>query len=194
MLIKHIFTNLTTLLTVYAVVMAVFVIRENRRPQSTLAWMLVLFFAPGIGLLIYLFFGRDGKAFSKRSKLLRQDLEANARPLLSPILSRQEQELAGLAQQSLVRKKLAMLVRRNSISALTTRNRVEIQQDAAKFYPSLIEDLKTAQHSIHLQYFIWGVDPFTDGLKEILIDKVGAGVEVRLLYDPQGSQALVGRR
>ena len=194
MLIKHIFTNLTTLLTVYAVVMAVFVIRENRRPQSTLAWMLVLFFAPGIGLLIYLFFGRDGKAFSKRSKLLRQDLEANARPLLSPILSRQEQELARLAQQSLVRKKLAMLVRRNSISALTTRNRVEIQQDAAKFYPSLIEDLKTAQHSIHLQYFIWGVDRFTDGLKEILIDKVSAGVEVRLLYDPQGSQAHVGRR
>ena len=82
MLIKHIFTNLTTLLTVYAVVMAVFVIRENRRPQSTLAWMLVLFFAPGIGLLIYLFFGRDGKAFSKRSKLLMQDLEANARPVV----------------------------------------------------------------------------------------------------------------
>ena len=191
---KHIFTNLATLLTLYAVVMGVFVIRENRRPQSTLAWMLVLFFAPGIGLLIYLFFGRDGKAFSKRSKLLMQDLEANARPLLSPILSRQENELARLAQQSLVRKKLAMLVRRNSISALTTRNQVEIQQDAAKFYPSLIEDLKTAQHSIHLQYFIWGVDPFTDGLKEILIDKVSAGVEVRLLYDPQGSQAHVGRR
>jgi cardiolipin synthase len=101
---KHIFTNLATLLTLYAVVMGVFVIRENRRPQSTLAWMLVLFFAPGIGLLIYLFFGRDGKAFSKRSKLLMQDLEANARPLVSPILSRQENELARLAQQSLVRK------------------------------------------------------------------------------------------
>jgi hypothetical protein len=46
--------------------------------------MLVLFFAPGIGLLIYLFFGRNGKAFSKRSKLLMQGLEPNARPLLSP--------------------------------------------------------------------------------------------------------------
>src|SRR5687767_13056848 len=160
--IRHIFSNRATLQTVYALVMGVFVIRENRRPQSTLAWMLVLFFAPGIGLLIYLFFGRDGKAFSKRSKLLMQDLEANARPLLSPILSRQENELARLAQQSLVRKKLAMLVRRNSISALTTRNQVEIQQDAARFYPSLIEDLKAARHSIHLQYFIWAVDPFTE--------------------------------
>ena len=194
MLMNPIFNNLAMLLTFYALVMSIFVIRENRRPQSTLAWMLVLFFAPGIGLVIYLFFGRDGKAFSKRSKLLMQDLEANARPLLSPILSRQENELARLAQQSLVRKKLAMLVRRNSISALTTRNQVEIQQDAARFYPSLIEDLKAARHSIHLQYFIWAVDPFTESLKEILIEKARAGVEVRLLYDPQGSQAHVGRR
>jgi cardiolipin synthase A/B len=38
------------------------------------------------------------------------------------------------------------------------------------------------------------VDPFTDRLKQILIEKVRAGVEVRLLYDPIGSQAHVGRR
>jgi cardiolipin synthase len=87
-----------------------------------------------------------------------------------------------------------MLVRRNSLSVLTTRNRVEIQQDAAKFYPSLIEDIKAAQESIHLQYFIWAVDPFTDRLKQILIEKARVGVEVRLLYDPIGSQAHVGRR
>jgi cardiolipin synthase A/B len=87
-----------------------------------------------------------------------------------------------------------MLVRRNSLSALTSRNQVEIQQDAAKFYPSLIDDMKAARHSIHLQYFIWGVDSFTDGLKQIMIEKARAGVEVRLLYDPIGSQAHVGRR
>jgi cardiolipin synthase len=99
-----------------------------------------------------------------------------------------------LGSEGVGRKRLAMLVRRNSLSALTTRNRVAIQQDAAEFYPSLIEDMKAAQHSIHLQYFIWGADSFTDGLKQILIEKARAGIEVRLLYDPQGSQAHVGRR
>jgi cardiolipin synthase len=180
-------------LTLYALVMCVFLISENRRPQTTLAWMLVLFFLPGIGLLIYLLFGRERKAFSKRNKLLMQDLEANALPLLSPILSRQDAALARLETQSVSRKKLMKLVRRNSPSALTTRNRVEIQQDAAKFYPSLVEDIKAARHSIHLQYFIWAVDPFTDGLKQILIEKAREGIEVRLLYDPIGSQAHVGR-
>ena len=191
---SHVFTILTTLLFLYALITGIFLLMENRRPQSTLAWMLVLFFVPGIGLLIYFFFGRDTKAFSKRRKLLMQDLEANARPLLSPILSRQDEELARLEDKSISHRKLAILVRRNSLSVLTTRNRVEIQQDAAKFYPSLIEDTKSAQHSIHLQYFIWAVDPFTDGLRQILIEKARAGVEVRLLYDPIGSKAHVGRR
>jgi cardiolipin synthase len=136
MLMDNIFTILATLLALYGLVMSVFVVMENRRPQSTLAWMLVLFFVPGLGLLIYMLFGRDGKAFSKQSELLRQDLRANAMPLLSPILSRQDAELARLESQSLSHKKLAMLVRRNSLSALTTRNRVEIQQNAAEFYPA----------------------------------------------------------
>jgi phosphatidylserine/phosphatidylglycerophosphate/cardiolipin synthase-like enzyme len=35
------------------------------------------------------------------------------------------------------------------------------------------------------------VDPFTNRLKQILIEKAGAGIEVRLLYDPIGSQAHV---
>lgn len=117
---------LTTLLAIYAFMMGVFLISENRRPQSTLAWMLVLFFAPGFGLLIYVFFGRDNKAFSRRHKLLMQNLEANALPLLSPILSRQDAELSRLEIQSLGRKRLAVLVRRNSLSVLSTRNRVEI--------------------------------------------------------------------
>lgn len=52
---KNLFTILTMLLALYGLVMSIFVITENRRPQSTLAWILVLFFTPGIGLLIYLF-------------------------------------------------------------------------------------------------------------------------------------------
>ncbi len=190
---RPIFAILAVLLFLYAVVTGVFLVSENRRPQSTLAWMLVLFFVPGIGLLVYLLFGRDRKAFSKQHDLLMQDLEANALPLLAPILSRQDAELARLESERVNRKKVMMLVRRNSVSALTTRNRVEIQQDAAKFYPSLMDDIKAAQHSIHLQYFIWGVDSFTDGLRQILMEKARAAVEVRLLYDPIGSQAHVGR-
>jgi cardiolipin synthase A/B len=191
--IGHLDTILTVSLALYALVMTVFLISENRRPQATLAWILVFVFAPVIGGLIYILFGRDRKAFSKQNRLLRHDIEANALPLLSPLLSRQDAEIARLEDESTSHRKLMMLVRRNSHSALTRHNHVEIQQDAAEFYPSMMKDIEGAHHSIHLQYFIWGADPFTEGLKEILSAKVKTGVEVRLLYDPIGSQAHVGR-
>jgi cardiolipin synthase A/B len=143
--------------------------------------------------VIYILFGRDRKAFSKQSRLLRQDLEARALPLLSPLLSRQDAEIARLEGESASHRKLMMLVRRNSHSALTKRNYVEIQQDAAEFYPSMMKDIESARHSIHLQYFIWGADEFTDRLKEILTSKAKAGIEVRLLYDPLGSRAHLTR-
>lgn len=187
-------TILTVSFALYALVAIVFLISENRSPQATLAWMLVFVFAPVIGLLLYIFFGRDRKAFSKETRLLRQELRSNALPLLAPLLTRQDAEIAQLADQGASHRKLMMLVRRNSQSALTTRNHVDIKQDAAEFYPSMIEDMKAARHSIHMQYFIWGADSFTEGLKEILSAKAQAGVEVRLLYDPLGSRAHLSRR
>ncbi len=157
----HLGTILTVSLTLYGLGMCLFLISENRRPQATLAWMLAFFFAPGVGALIYIFFGRDWKAFSKQRKLLRQDLEANALPLLSPLLSRQDAEIARLEGESASHRKLMQLVRRNSHSALTTRNRVAVQQDASTFYPSLMEDLRKAQRTIYLQFYIWADDAFT---------------------------------
>jgi len=181
---------LFTAFGVYVVVIAVFLISENRRPQATLAWLLVLYAAPGLGFLIYLFFGRHWKAFSRQHTLLMQDLEPRARPLLAPLLSRQEAEISRLEREDPVSRKLMMLVRRNSRSALTRRNRVEILQNASAFYSCLMEDFEAAQHSIHLQYYIWQADPFTEQLKELLIRKARQGVKVRLLYDAIGSRTL----
>ena len=126
---SHLDTILTVALALYSLVMTVFLISENRRPQTTLAWILVFVFVPVIGALIYIFFGRDRKAFSKRSRLLRHDLEANALPLLSPLLSRQDAAISRLEGEGGGHRKLMMLVRRNSSSALTTVNSVQIQQD-----------------------------------------------------------------
>ena len=191
---SHTGTIVTVALAVYVVGAVVFLISENRRPQTTLAWILAFILAPGIGALLYVLFGRGRKAFSKRKNLLMQDLEANARPLLEPILSHQDAEIARLEDEGVGHRRLMMLVRRNSQSALTTRNRVDIQQNATEFYPSLMEDMKAARHSIHLQYFIWGADDFTEKLKDIMIAKAKSGVEVRLLYDPLGSRTHLNRR
>lgn len=178
----------------YALATGIYVVLQNRRPQATLAWMLLFLGLPLAGLLIYLLFGRDRKAFSRERSLARQDLEANAAPLLRPMRARQDAEIDALEEESPIRRRLVRLVRRNSHSLLTSQHQVEIQQDASVHYPSLVADLKAATRSIHLQYFIWADDPFTQELKAILIDRAGAGVAVRLLYDPVGSFPKLTRR
>jgi cardiolipin synthase A/B len=183
----------TIAFSAYAVIAIIFLISENRRPQATLAWALAFFFIPGLGLLIYMFFGRDWKAFSKQRGLLLQDVKADADPLLSSIIAGQDHVIARIEAEGQVHRKLMMLVRRNSRSVLTGWNAVEILQDAATFYPRLMEDLEQARHSIHLQYFIWGADDFTEQIRAVLSAKARAGLKVRLLYDPLGSRAHLNR-
>src|SRR5215212_10437738 len=178
----------------YALLTGIFILLENRRPQATLAWMLLFLTLPGIGLAVYALFGRDRKAFSRQRKLARQNLQGTAAPLIEQLLARQDEEIGRLETQSLIRRRLMSLVRRNSHSALTMRNRVAIQQDASTFYPSLMEDLRKAQRTIYLQFYTWADDAFTRELKAILIERAANGVEVRLLYDPFGSLLRLTRR
>jgi cardiolipin synthase len=178
----------------YALLTGIFILLENRRPQATLAWMLLFLTLPGIGLVVYALFGRDRKAFSRQRKLARQNLQGTAAPLIEQLLARQDAEISRLETQSPVRRRLMSLVRRNSHSALTTRNRVAIQQDAATFYPNLMEDLRKARQTIYLQFYTWADDAFTLELKAILIERAAHGVEVRLLYDPFGSLLRLTRR
>jgi cardiolipin synthase len=172
---------------VYALLTGIFIILENRRPQATMAWMLLFLVFPGGGLVIYFLFGRDWKAFSRQSKLARQSLAHTAGPLLKNVLRPQDEEIARLEGQGPIRRRLMSLVRRNSHSALTTRNHVVIQQNASVHYPSLVADLKSAQHAIHLQYYTWRDDAFGRELKAVLMERASRGVAVRLLYDPFGS-------
>jgi len=184
----------TSAVGLYALLTGCYLILENRRPQASLAWMLAFIFAPGIGLIVYILFGRPTKAFSRQTDLLKQDLEGDVRPLLKERREREDAELANLASKGFGHQKLVMLIRRNSASGLTTGNQVEIQQDAKVFYPSLLEDMKAARHSIHLQYFIWASDDCTRQFMQVMADKAHAGVAVRLLYDSMGSHAHLRRR
>jgi cardiolipin synthase len=66
-------------------------------------------------------------------------------------------------------------------------NRLEILQDASQKYPRLLADIEAAQNSIHLLYYIWEEDEFTESLKRLLVRKAKAGVQVRVLVDAHGA-------
>jgi len=185
----HLGTVLSLLFTGYAAAVAVFLVSENRRPQSTLAWLAALIVVPVLGLPAYVLFGRGRRAFSRRRVLLMQTLEPTVLPIIAPVLESQKRTIAQLEGESAAHRRLINLARRNSASLLTRENRVDVLQDAEAFYGRLLEDMRAARHSIHHQYYIWRTDSFGQALKDLLVAKAADGVEVRVLFDPVGSLA-----
>lgn len=62
------------LFVIYVIGVAIFIISENRTPQSTFAWLLLLVAVPFVGIVIYAFLGRGSHAFSKETKLDRKSV------------------------------------------------------------------------------------------------------------------------
>jgi cardiolipin synthase A/B len=162
------------------------ILLDNRSPQSTFAWLFLMLAFPVLGLLVYIFFGRDHKAFSNENKLAQ--IGGLTLPDGSEIKRLRDNqaryaEKVRIEKPESYRQSLLRLVRRNSPSLLTVYNQVEILQDATEKYPRLLADIRAAKSSIHLLYYIWTQDDFTNELKDALIERAKAGVTVHALAD-----------
>ena len=73
-----------------------------------------------------------------------------------------------------------------NVAALLPASSLELFNDGAHKFRRLKEDLAGAQRFIHMQYFIWEQDRLTAELVPILLDRLEAGVEVRIMYDWMG--------
>ncbi len=178
----------TAAFVIYAIIAALWVITDNRSPQSTFAWIFLLVFFPLIGIVAYLFFGRGWRAFSREDHLLRQVLGSDENDALSRYIEDETKIIAAMAATESVayKRKLLNLVHNNATSSLTMHNRLRILQNAGEKYPQLLADIEAAHVCIHMAYYIWKEDEFTNKLKDLLIRKAKEGIEVRVLIDAQG--------
>ena len=183
---------LTVAVVAYVVGTAIFIILDNRTPQSTFAWILTFVLMPVIGPIIYLFFGRSWRAFARSGSLASQAVAGDANQMLRQIYTNQDDLVNRIARErpESFNRKLAHLVVANRGSLITEYNHVEILQDATEKYPRLLADIRAAQHSIHLEYYIWTNDAFTQAVKDALIERARAGVVVRCLYDATSGKAM----
>ncbi len=187
-------TVLAVLIGGYALSVAVFLILENRSPQSTFAWLFLLLIFPLGGVVIYVLFGRGRHAFSRERRLTTQLDGTTLADRAARVVAEQPTTLATLADEQPEYGQLASMLWRSARSPLTLGNRLEILQDAREKYPRLLSDMRNASHSIHLLYYEWASDPFTEDVGRLLADKVKEGVQVRILYDPVGSLTMLTRR
>jgi len=153
------------------------VILDNRNPVKTMAWVLVLFFLPVVGLAFYFFFGRS----TRKEKLISK--KGYTRLIKRPMAEYQAQKAFKYPEDQ---HQLMRFFRKINNALPFEGNKIEVYTDGLSMLQSLITEISKAQHHIHLQFYIFEDNSVGRLLRDLLMDKARQGVEVRLLYDDVG--------
>lgn len=169
-------------LTVISII--VVVLSENRNPVKSLAWVTVLLLLPMVGIVLYIFFGRNIQNTRKMSRRNRRRLKKREAPHTTDIRS------LSLSPESFQQVVLAHSLTRASYYS---GNRVDIFTNGAEKFEALKRDLNNATAYINIEYYIFENDNIGNEIADILIEKARAGVAVRVIYDHVGSFTVKNR-
>src|SRR5690625_456247 len=165
---------------------------ERKDATSTWAWLMVLFFIPIVGFILYLIFGKtisNRKIFTwdTKSKLgVKRAVQAQMRAI-------EENQFDFKHEHLMTYKDLIYLHLKNNDAIFTQDNKVDIYTDGKEKFNDLIQDIDNATDHVHLLYYIIRHDELGKRIADVLIKKAKEGVEVRLLYDDMGSRLLSRR-
>ena len=153
------------------------VLMDNKQPAKTMAWLLVLLFMPGVGFVLYIFFGQNIR--KERMISDRSMDQLTKRSMLEFV----EQENLHLPHRN---KPLMSLFTNQNWAFPFKDNHVDIFTDGYDFFLSLLRDIGSARDHIHLDTYIFEDDALGYLIADALIDKANEGVEVRVIYDDVG--------
>lgn len=155
----------------------VVIILDNRNPVKTLAWILVLMFLPVVGLVFYFFFGRS----RRRERIIEKKIYN--RLLNKPMV---EYLAQGASSLPITYSRLISLFRNTTQALPFDGNRIETYTGGLTMLQSLLRELEKAEDHIHFEFYIFEDDAIGRLVRDVLMDKARAGVEVRVLYDDVG--------
>jgi cardiolipin synthase len=182
---NHLWQILIILNYVLALVAVFTVLLKKINPTKTLSYIIVLLVFPFFGLLVYYLFGqeyRKSKIFSRKNvlnqsvvKRIQEKLELNTKEI---------DDLEKLLDE---KSKILQLLHNNEKSRLTINNEVRLIKNGDDKFKLLLEDIKKAEHHIHIEYFVIKDDLIGTEVLNLLCDKAKSGIDVRVIIDDVGS-------
>jgi cardiolipin synthase A/B len=182
--------DVVLLLTI--LVMVVVIIMENQDPIKTLSWILILFLIPIGGIVLYIYFGVNPK---KRKMIIMKEMsdKMSLDRLIGDQMIRLNKKVFIQNPNLTVKRHLMKLLLNNSKALITEHNTVRVLNNGRQTFGSIIYELESARHHIHLEFYIIDDDQIGNRIKEILMRKALAGCDVKVLYDDLGSWSLSRR-
>ncbi len=158
----------------YLVVLAVWIVLQQREPVETLSWLLALAALPYVGFLVYYAFGPQRIKRQRRRRL------------------RSQQAMGEFQRGAAASDGIAV----GRVGAATTgfpmrtSSKVDLLVDGMATYDAIVAAIAAAQRHVHVEYYIFVGDRSGTRIRDALIERAKAGVPVRLLLDGVGSGRL----
>lgn len=168
------------------------IVPGNRRPAVAMAWLLIIFFFPIPGLLLFLLLGSFQLGGQRRSRQVAVNSElrrATAHLDLPDQVGAAPDYVA--ANSKLTRRLTGFPMLDGNIFEYLTDYRLTLQKMA--------HDIDQAEDYVNVMFYIVGTDPQNrPGYADLVLDAMGRavqrGVKVRMLFDHIGTARVKGYR
>ncbi|MEG1654734.1 MAG: cardiolipin synthase, partial [Hafnia sp.] len=158
------------------------ILMKRRAVPSAMAWLLIIYILPLVGIIAYLSFGELhlGKRRAERAKAMWPSTAHWLADLKNckSIFATGNSEVATPLFQLCERRQGIAGVKGNQLQLLTTSD------DTLK---ALIRDIELARSNIEMVFYIWQPGGLADQVAESLMAAARRGVHCRLLLDSAGS-------
>jgi cardiolipin synthase len=155
---------------------AVIVIPRNRRPTSATAWLLLVFFLPYVGLLLFLLIG------SPRLPRGRRERQAEINQFILDTTEGMDKVNTTAAWPSWL-ESVVELNRKLGSMPLVGGNSASLLGDYGSSIRAMTDEVGRARRYVHVQFYILSLDATTAPFFDALEAAVQRGVIVRVLLD-----------
>jgi cardiolipin synthase len=161
------------------------VLLRRKEPSSTMAWILVLVFAPPLGAALFVLFGRDRVRWPARRK--RQlDEVVRAQVLEARHEAPDSDRTSHLTLGTPLEQGLFRVAQHLTHLRATSGNKVDVLVAGEAAYQAIGDAIDDARHHVHAQYYLIRDDATGRWFRERLVAAAKRGVHVRLLMDGFG--------
>ena len=178
-LMSIVFSVLLALLITGTIIVIIF---DNGDSAKKIAWLLIITILPIVGLLLYFMVGinfRHSWYFKRKHKKFIEVFGTKANDKVFRLLFGHEKD--NLVKRDY--KTLTKLLSCDGSTCVTDGNGLEIITSGHRKFELLMEDLKNAKESIHMEYFYFRQDQGSKQIKEMLMQKAREGVKVRFIHE-----------
>ncbi len=184
---------ITGLFIVNIIIALSIIFLERKNPSATLAWIMILFLIPLLGIVFYFLFSQN-IARQKIFKMNKYEATVLREALEDQIGSMKNGTYSFTNDVSKKWNHMIFLNQLNAYAFFTETNKISILHDGQYMMQRLMDDINHATDSIQIMYYIIKNDETGKVLLDALTEKAKQGVRIRLLLDSLGSRQITNRR